>query len=279
MLTRIITGAVGITMAAFIIQTGGMIFGVSVLLLMCIGWHEYAKAFAVFGKPLSYYSGMTIMVLLWGAAYKHLSALFVFVALAGVLWVMIQSVIKHDTFSVEQSCASATGIIYVGFTFVHLMLLRFWGQGNTIETQFGTIEEGCSWIWVALIGTWASDTFAYFTGCSFGKRKLCEAISPKKTIEGFLGGVVGTVLSVAAVGYFFSLPLIPMAFLGFIIAIVATMGDLVESAVKRYTGIKDSGNIIPGHGGVLDRFDSVMFSVPFVYYVVRLLDYFNILTR
>ena len=123
-------------------------------------------------------------------------------------------------------------------------------------------------IWVMFIGTWASDTFAYFTGSAIGRHKLCPTISPNKTVEGFLGSVVGTTASVAALGAFFSLPIVEMAVLGFCISLLATLGDLVESVAKRYTGIKDSGNIIPGHGGVWDRFDSVLFTAPLVYYFV-----------
>ena len=123
-----------------------------------------------------------------------------------------------------------------------------------------------------MIGTWASDTFAYFSGFAFGKTKLCEELSPKKTREGFYGGVVGTAVSVAAIGHSMGYAVLPMFALGVAIALVATVGDLVESAVKRYTGIKDSGTLIPGHGGVLDRFDSAMYVIPFVYYFLRLME-------
>ena len=141
-----------------------------------------------------------------------------------------------------------------------------------VVTPLGEMHFGCVWLWVALIGTWASDTFAYFTGVTLGRHKLCEAISPKKTIEGVIGGVIGTAVTVTALGTALSVPLGIMAALGVAIALLATIGDLVESAFKRYTGIKDSGALIPGHGGVLDRFDSVMFVVPFVYHFMWFLS-------
>ncbi len=137
-------------------------------------------------------------------------------------------------------------------------------------TPVGPMAFGCAMIWVMFLCTWASDTFAYFTGSAIGRHKLCRTISPNKTIEGFLGSVVGTTAVGAGLGVFFSLPLLEMAVLGFCISILATLGDLVESVAKRYTGIKDSGNIIPGHGGVWDRFDSVLFTAPLVYYFVLL---------
>ncbi|MGN0941656.1 MAG: phosphatidate cytidylyltransferase [Selenomonadaceae bacterium] len=277
MKTRIITGVIGIAVAAFVIQTGGWLFAVAVLALMLIGWHEYAKAFNAHGESLAYFTGVLILLLMWGSAFYRKPEIFIFVSLLGTFAVFTQSVLCHRTFTVIEACESIAGIVYVGFAFSHLVLLRFFGSGEELDTFFGSFDTGCALIWIALIGTWASDTFAYFSGSAFGKNKLCEAISPKKTIEGFIGGVIGTMISVAIVGHLFSFAVIPMLGLGFLIALVATMGDLVESAIKRYTGIKDSGNIIPGHGGVLDRFDSVMFSVPFVYYFTLFVRYFDIL--
>ena len=101
---------------------------------------------------------------------------------------------------------------------------------------------------------------------AIGSHKLCPSISPNKTIEGFGGSLVGTTAAVAALGWFFGFPVPEMAGLGLALSIFATLGDLVESVAKRETGIKDSGNIIPGHGGVWDRFDSVLFTAPIVYY-------------
>ena len=116
------------------------------------------------------------------------------------------------------------------------------------------------------IGTWASDSFAYFAGRAFGSHKLAPAISPNKTIEGFFGGLIGTIAVIVGLGWLLAMPLPQMAALGAAIAVLGTLGDLVESMMKRQTGIKDSGAIIPGHGGVWDRFDSVLFTAPLVYY-------------
>ena len=121
-------------------------------------------------------------------------------------------------------------------------------------------------VWIMFIGTWASDSFAYFAGCAFGSHKLAPAISPNKTIEGFFGGLIGTIAVIVGIGWLLAMPLPQMAGLGAAIAVLGTLGDLVESMMKRQTGIKDSGAIIPGHGGVWDRFDSVLFTAPLVYY-------------
>ena len=269
---RVISGVVGIALAAFIIQTGGAAFGAAALLLMLIGWHEYARAFEHYGTPPTYFGGMAATALIWAAAFFGGAELLGAAATISTLLLMLPAVFRHRVFSSAQALCSVAGVLYVGLPLSHLMLLRFWRAGETMTTSVGAMDVGCVWLWIALIGTWASDTFAYFSGFFFGRRKLCEAISPKKTIEGFIGGVIGTAASVAALGHAVGLPLLPMLGLGVAIALTATVGDLVESAVKRFTGIKDSGVLIPGHGGVLDRFDSAMYVVPCVYYLVRALS-------
>jgi len=114
---------------------------------------------------------------------------------------------------------------------------------------------------------WASDSFAYLTGKYLGKHKLAEKISPKKTIEGFAGGLIGSLLIAYVIHLNFEihLNLIQFLILAFIIVIFGTLGDLLESRFKRLAKVKDSGNIIPGHGGILDRLDSFIFAIPFVF--------------
>jgi phosphatidate cytidylyltransferase len=123
-----------------------------------------------------------------------------------------------------------------------------------------------------LAGTWASDTAAYFVGKKMGKRKLAPKLSPDKTIEGALGGIAGSITGLFLVYLIFPAgsPAIVLA-LGLLVGIFGLLGDLFESSLKRTAGIKDTGFIIPGHGGVLDRFDSMIFTAPAVYYFVALI--------
>jgi len=266
MLTRIVTGVVGIALATIVIQTGGAMFAGAVLLLAFGAWYEYCRAFNQKGYNPTQVTGMVLISAMWVGGWLGNEALLVGTTMLSVLTVMLLTVLNHDKFDVLSAVISVAGIFYIGLPFVHLVMLRFMGGDSVIATNLGDFSTGCALVWIALIGTWASDTFAYFAGCAMGKHKLCEKISPKKTIEGFIGGLIGTTASVAGLGVFFGLDVVTMAVLGFIICIVATLGDLVESVVKRYTGIKDSGNIIPGHGGIWDRFDSVLYTVPLVYY-------------
>ena len=121
---------------------------------------------------------------------------------------------------------------------------------------------------------WINDSFAYIVGKNFGKQKLFESVSPKKTVEGFLGGIIFTAIG----SYFISEVTNILLFsnwliLSVIVSVFGTLGDLIESKYKRQAGVKDSGNILPGHGGLLDRLDSAIFVAPFIYLFLRLLNY------
>ena len=266
MLTRIITGVVGIALAAFVIQTGGALFAGFALVLSILAWFEYARAFHRKGSNLTFLTGILGLFLLWGCAWLGNAEESMAVTTGIVLIVLLESVLLHGRVSFVDACTSVAGILYLGLPFAHMVMLRGLYPETTLATSLGSFEFGCAMIWVMFIGTWASDTFAYFVGSAIGSHKLCPTISPNKTVEGFLGSLVGTTASVAGLGVFFGLPVLEMAGLGLALSVLATLGDLVESVAKRYTGIKDSGNIIPGHGGVWDRFDSVLFTAPAVYY-------------
>ena len=267
MITRIITGIVGIALAAFVIQTGGTLFAVFALVLSLIAYFEYVRAFAHKGGNLAFVPGLIGLALLWGCAWLGNTDETMLVGTLIVLGILLESVLLHGRITFVDACLSIAGIFYFGLSFGYMVMLRGFEPEVMLATPFGPFEFGCAMIWVMFIGTWASDTFAYFVGSAIGSHKLCPTISPNKTIEGFLGSVVGTTAAVYGLSLFFGLPGLPMAGLGLAISILATLGDLVESVAKRYTGIKDSGNIIPGHGGVWDRFDSVLFTAPLVFYV------------
>ena len=271
MLVRIITGIVGIGLAAFVIQSGGLLFAACGLVLALGAWFEYCNAFSRKGYSPAFLIGGLFVAAMCYAAYGGLdTGLLTMLSLGAVLVMFLLTVLLHGSFSVPSAAVSAAGVLYLGMSFAHLIGLRVMEHGMApVETQLGVLEPGCALIWTALIGTWASDTFAYFAGSFFGRHKLCPSISPGKTVEGFVGGLIGTTASVAGLGVLFGFDVQVMAVLGLCICIIATLGDLVESVMKRYTGIKDSGHIIPGHGGIWDRFDSVIYTVPFVYYFVQ----------
>ena len=269
MLTRIITGVIGIALAAFVIQTGGTLFAVFALVLSLLAWFEYTRAFSHHGMNLTFVLGLLGLFLLWGCAFlgsaEETMGVVTFIVLIG----LVLSVLLHGRVSFVDAAVSVAGILYFGLPYSYMVLLRA-AEGQALTTPLGPFDFGCAMIWVMFIGTWASDTFAYFVGSTIGSHKLCPTISPNKTIEGFVGSLVGTTAAGAGLGVFFGLPVPEMAGLGLVLAVLATVGDLIESVAKRYTGIKDSGSIIPGHGGIWDRFDSVLLTAPFVYYFATL---------
>jgi phosphatidate cytidylyltransferase len=136
------------------------------------------------------------------------------------------------------------------------------------------MEKGYLYIWLIFIGAWATDTFAYFTGVALGKTKILPKVSPKKSLEGSIGGVLGCMAGMLLFGLYFTsmfdVPVYHFAILGGICGVVSQIGDWAASAVKRAVNIKDYGNIMPGHGGVLDRLDSVLFVAPVVYFYINL---------
>ena len=234
---------------------------------------------------------LTLIVMLccaWLGSIEELMA----VLTIGMLLIFLMTVILHGSVRPIDACASIAGVLYIGLPFSHLILLRFLNEEH-LDTKVNSISAlsnlgdlsvvenavnslttfnldiGSALIWLLFICTWSSDTFAYFVGTAIGSHKLASSISPNKTVEGFLGGVLGTTAMAVVVGHIlFDFPLIEMAILGSILAIVATFGDLVESVMKRFANVKDSGILLPGHGGMLDRFDSIFYTAPFFYYFI-----------
>lgn len=160
------------------------------------------------------------------------------------------------------------GYIILPFIFLSKMTMI---ENQKIKVYFPFLVLG---IFVLI---WTNDTFAYIVGKSIGKHKLWEKISPKKTIEGFIGGVVFTIIMAFVLSKFDSFGLVFNSFNWIVIAIIAsffgTIGDLVESKFKRIAGVKDSGTIMPGHGGIYDRLDSVIFVAPFVFLFLNIIRY------
>ncbi|XEQ92799.1 hypothetical protein SCACP_16500 [Sporomusa carbonis] len=266
---RILTAVIGIPVAIYIINYGAWVFAVAVVLLALIAWHEFYKMMQFKDIRVHYSTGLIGIILALGCTWLGNAQELVMVILLIVLLTMVKTILSHAIFGVSDAAFTILGTLYVGLTFAHLLLLRFTDQYAYISTELGSLSAGAIYLWLAFVGTWASDTMAYFVGSQLGRHKLCPAISPGKTYEGAVGGLIGSVIGVTALGAFAGLPLIHTIVIGLLVGIAAPFGDLAESALKRFTGVKDSGNILPGHGGVLDRFDAIMFAVPVVYYYIK----------
>jgi phosphatidate cytidylyltransferase len=184
--------------------------------------------------------------------------LLIFISLSAVY--LIKLYIKKDKTPFTNIAFTFLGIIYVGIPFALLNLAIFYDNSYNYEIILGS-----------LFMLWASDTGAYFAGKNFGRRKLFERVSPKKTWEGSLGGTIAAVSVGIVLSYYFtSMPVWKWIAISLIIVVAGTYGDLVESLFKRSIRIKDSGRSIPGHGGFLDRFDGLLIAAPFIVAFVRL---------
>lgn len=268
MVQRIVTAVFGIALAIVLIQLGGIPYLVAVAVLAVVGLLEFYRMAAKKGMRPFQVIGILSGLILVLAAYANNETLFAEDLLMPTLIVSLffafaLQLIKNGTEdAIRNVGVTFLGIFYIGGLMAHFVLLR------NLENP---VLPGKYAIWFALICTWSSDTFAYFVGRSLGRTPLVPKISPKKTVAGFWGGLLGSVLA----GLIFSMVVqfnpLKAGVIALVLGFVGQIGDLFESALKRDAGIKDSGTLIPGHGGVLDRFDSTLFTLPLTYYLIILL--------
>ena len=273
MKTRVISAIVGLTLVAIIMFFARQLLPAAVFILSLIGIYEFYNAVSRAGykpvKIIGYVSCLSLLIIgyekmLAGSeglvsflcSGKFLS--FVVYVILAVLMSLI--VFEHKKYNVSDIAITVFGIVYVVFLFSFIITTR-------------NMENGAYYIWLIFISAWATDTFAFFTGITIGKRKLIPAVSPKKTKEGSVGGIIGCVIAVSLYGIYLRsvLPEVPFyhfIVIGLLCGVISQIGDLAASAVKRFVNIKDYGNIMPGHGGVLDRVDSILFVAPVIYYYI-----------
>ncbi len=244
-----------------------MLYSLAVILLSLLAWNEYYQMLKMNESTVSFFAGLFGIILIECTAWLGNSREILFIIVLFTIISLAKTFAGNTDYNMKSAAFTLLGILYIGLLFSHLILLRMLDASIIIHTIFGDIPTGAAYIWLAFIGTWASDTFAYFVGCKLGKNQLC-AISPSKTREGAIGGFLGCIATLVLLGYYFNISIMHSILLGIIIGIAAPCGDLVESAIKRYVGVKDSGKLLPGHGGVLDRFDSIIFAVPAAYYYI-----------
>ena len=258
LLTRALVGLLGIPLALVVVFYDGWPFLVALILLSVLAIHEYYRMTRLY-KPnrLAGYVG-SILILI-GCYTGGLAG-----AMRGVVYTFLLTFILHAIRGLKPEMVGEMantffGALYVSIGFAHMLLLRQTSIGESLAI-------------LVLLATWTSDTVAYAVGHFYGHRPISPVISPKKTVEGTAAGFVGVIVVVLVIGK--SLDWMSSAqffVLGLTLAIAAPMGDLFESYIKRATHVKDAGTIIPGHGGILDRFDSLLFAAPAAYYVVNAL--------
>jgi phosphatidate cytidylyltransferase len=256
---RIITGVIAAILFVGFVLYGGWPFTIAVYILASIGLYELIRM-----KRLSLLSvpALLTLILLWIILVPS-NALQTFelfwlskveLTFVVVLLLLSYTVVSKNTFTFDDASFLLMSTIYVAMGFYYLNEARM---------------EGLRYIFYALFIIWATDSGAYFIGRSIGKRKLWPEISPNKTVEGSIGGILCAV--VVALLYNIVQPISETIWsligITVVVSIFGQIGDLVESAFKRHYGVKDSGTILPGHGGILDRFDSLLFVLPLLYFL------------
>ena len=283
MKTRIITAVVGIVVLIGVLFTfDTLIFNLVITAITLIALHEIyaALGFEKQGWPLlGVLVPYTFLVML--SSYELCRRLVMPASFLVVLFYAIYLVVRNGTISYQKASGLAmfSGIvIFCFYSFIRLKELL------PVE-EYG--YDAVFFILLILCFAWGGDTCAYFAGRAFGKHKLCPVVSPKKTVEGAIGGVLGTMVFGVAATLIYSIAAdrmeaftrsnigvsmyVVIALLACVAAVLGIYGDLFASVVKRQCGIKDYGTIFPGHGGILDRFDSVTFVAPFVWLALQLL--------
>lgn len=265
MKTRVIAGLCMVPLLA-ILYWGGIPLMIAGIIIAAIGVKEFYNGW----EALDVKPSKNIAYIMIGILYAF--HLFYFYAHHGsncieyscfvLLWLVISIVVgmmygwKINERGPYDAIATVIGLVYVVFFSYHIVLLDM-------------LPNGGIFIWTVVLAAFGSDIMAYFTGYLLGKHKLAPNLSPKKTIEGAVGGVVGAGILCGVYGAIFAKEfIIACIIIGLVGGAVSQAGDLTASAFKRKMGIKDYGNLIPGHGGIMDRFDSVIFVAPFVYYLV-----------
>ncbi len=261
LITRTLAGVVFVVLVIGSILWNPLAVLVLFFFINAIGLWEYTKlinkkGFVVPASSLIF-MGSIIYLFIGGFANSFIEAKHLFIILPLILIFFISSLFRRSNHVLEELGLKVLGLIYISIPF---------GLFNVVENMSLTGNEGNEPLFLIMffVLVWASDTFAYLFGSAFGKHRLFERISPKKSWEGSVGGAISAMIIAGVFGYFSNI-LDPLSWviLAFIIVITATLGDLVESLLKRQAGVKDSGNIMPGHGGVLDRFDAAIFAIPF----------------
>lgn len=263
---RIISAVFGLPLIIGILLLGGKLFYLFVFLLSIIGLYEYYKAFSnTEYKPISWIgyliSIIYYLLIFWNASSFISFSLLIFAAL---LLIFLDTIRKG--YNILNVAVTILGIIYAPFLFSNLIFIYNELNGKLL-------------IWLPFLTAWFSDTGAYFIGSYFGKKKLCPLLSPNKTIEGAIGGIIASALFSAITGLLFirmgyDASIIHYLIIGLICGATSILGDLSASAIKRFAHIKDYSNVIPGHGGILDRFDSILFTAPTLYTYITIIKEF-----
>ena len=261
--TRLLSGILLVIIALATIISGDYVLFFTLLAVSLIGMRELYRAMKVQDEKINLLAAAGYL----GAVLYYLAVLLdferygVLAIIFGLVLLMFVYVFTYPTYEAGQVMPALFGIVYVAVMLSFIYLTR-------------ELPGGKFHVWLIFLCSWGCDTCAYCVGMLIGKHKMAPVLSPKKSVEALIGGVIsnGILMLVISLFYQFVLKGEPIHYLGVLIAgmlaaLIGLVGDLTASVIKRQTGIKDYGNIMPGHGGIMDRFDSVLLVAPFMYYM------------
>ncbi len=260
---RVLSAIVGIPIVLAAVYFGDIWYALLLLIVVNLGIFEYYRMFQSkdYSLPVVFgFLGVTLFLVI--VYFQQVALIYPLLMIIFALLYM-HALFHMERFSLAEAAILLWGILYLGGLGGFMLMLRM-------------LPDGAFYTYLLLFSVWLHDSLAYFVGSKWGVRKFAPLISPNKSVEGSMAGVLGLtaiMFSTSILAPTF-LPLAPLqaVFLGLGIAVFAQLGDLLESALKRQLEVKDSGGLIPGHGGILDRFDSLLFTAPFVYYFFLLIS-------
>jgi phosphatidate cytidylyltransferase len=258
---RLRSSIIVLSLAILFVVLGGDVLFAAMGIISLIGMMELYRILKLHKTLLGgvgFLAAASYYILLYFELKEHFLMLFI----GFLLILMMIYVLQFPKYNTEQVAVAFLGLFYVSVMLSYIYQVRI-------------LEDGAWLVWLIFIGAWGSDTCAYCVGILIGKHKITPKLSPKKSLEGCIGGVLGAAL----IGFIYgtairshltgiSQPQLLFAVIGAASSVISQIGDLAASAIKRNHDIKDYGRLIPGHGGILDRFDSIIFTAPIVYYLI-----------
>ncbi|MBK8901786.1 MAG: phosphatidate cytidylyltransferase [Anaerolineaceae bacterium] len=254
-------------LALYLIYLGGLFYFIPLVIILLLATLEYAQLIKNIGWSVPAFVLVPVVVVQWALAQWSNQALFAPLLLISLFIVAVYALWQFEGGTSQSVPANwfalMAGLILFGWVCSHFFRLR------------ALPEMAWQWTMLAMLSTWIADSGAYLVGrfvagkVVLGKHALTPRLSPNKTVEGFLGGVVLGTLFTVLIGSLLKIEFLPALLLGLLVSTLGTVGDLGISLLKREAGVKDSGNLFPGHGGALDRIDSLMWTVAIAYYLAQ----------
>ncbi len=258
--TRLLSGIVLVILAFLFIVSGGTVLLASTLVISCIGMFELYRIYKVERSPIAF-AGYLAAVLFYANLKWNFIPDILMLVLAFLIVLMFLYVFSYPKYKADQIMAVFFGMFYVAAMLSYVYQIRM-------------LDRGLYLAFLVFFCSWGCDTCAYCVGMLIGKHKMSPKLSPKKSIEGAVGGILGAALLTALYCFIFRSQMemqkgeiLVLAVIAAVAAFISMIGDLCASAIKRNYDIKDYGHLIPGHGGILDRFDSMIITAPIIYYL------------